>query len=71
LLPGVAAVAAGLVGISFGSPWGRQVYEFGFSVPILNTIGVYTPFFPFVPYFPIFLMILGACLILKSRGQPG
>jgi sulfoxide reductase heme-binding subunit YedZ len=71
LLPGVAAVATGLVGISFGSPWGRQVYEFAYSVPVLNTIGVYTPFFPFVPCFPIFLMILGACLILKSTGQPG
>ena len=71
LLPGVAAVATGLVGISFGSPWGKQAYEFGFSVPVLNTIGVYTPFFPFVPCFPIFLMMLGACLILKSRGQPG
>ena len=71
LLPGVAAVATGLVGVSFGSPWGKQVYEFGFSVPVLNTIGVYTPFFPYVPYFPIFLMMLGACWILKSRGQPG
>ena len=71
LLPGVAAVATGLVGTSFGSPWGRQVYEFGFSVPALNTIGVFTPFFPFVPCFPLFLMMLGACLILKSRGQPG
>ena len=46
LLPGVAAVATGLVGTSFGSPWGRQVYEFGFSVPALNTIGVFTPFSP-------------------------
>jgi len=71
LLPGVVAVATGLVGVSFGSPWGKQVYEFAFSVPVLNTIGVYTPFFPFVPCFPIFLMMLGACLILKSKGQPG
>ena len=71
LLPGVAAVATGLVGVSFGSPWGKQVYEFGFSVPVLNTIGVYTPFFPWVPCFPMFLMMLGACWILKSRGQPG
>jgi hypothetical protein len=71
LLPGIAAVATGLVGISFGSPWGRQVYEFGYSVPVLKTIGVYTPFFPFAPLFPLFLIMLGACLILKSRGQPG
>ena len=71
LLPGGAAVAIGLVGISFGSPWGKQAYEFAFSVPVLNTIGVYTPFFPFVPCFPIFLMMFGACLIMKSGGQPG
>jgi len=71
MLAGVAAVATSLVGVSFGSPWGRQVYEFAASVPVLNTIGIYTPFFPFVPCFPIFLMMLGACLILKSRGQPG
>jgi len=71
LLPGVAAVATGLLGVSFGSPWGRQIYEFGFSVPVLNTIGVYTPFFPFVPCLPLFMMMLGAWLILKSRDQPG
>jgi hypothetical protein len=68
LLPGVAAVATGLVGISFGSPWGRQVYDFAASVPVLETIGIYTPFFPFAPLFPIFLMMLGASLILRSRG---
>jgi len=71
LLPGIAAVVTGLLGVSFGSPWGRQIYEFGFSVPALNTIGVYTPFFPYVPCLPLFLMMLGACLILKSRDQPG
>ena len=70
LLPGVAAVAMGLVGISFGSPWGKQVYEFAFNVPVLNTTGVYTPFFPFVPCFPMFLMMFGACLIVKSKGKP-
>ena len=70
LLPGAVVVATGIVGVTFGSPWGKQVYEFGFSVPVLNTIGVYTPFFPFVPYYPIILMMLGALLILKSRAQP-
>lgn len=70
LLPGTVVVAIGIVGVTFGSPWGKQVYEFGFSVPVLNTIGVYTPFFPFVPYYPIILMMLGALLILKSRAQP-
>jgi hypothetical protein len=67
LLPGVAAIATGLVGVSFGSPWGRQVYELAASVPVLNTIGIYTPYFPFVPLFPIFLIMLGASLILRSR----
>jgi len=68
MLPGVAAVATGLVGVSFGSPWGRQVYEFAASVPVLKTIGIYTPYFPFVPLFPLFLIMLGACLVLRSRG---
>ena len=67
-LLGVAAVAIGLVGVSFGSPWGRQVYEFAASVPVLKTIGIYTPYFPFVPLIPLFLIVLGACLILRSRG---
>lgn len=70
LLPGAVVVAIGLMGVTVGSPWGKQVYEFGFGVPALNTIGVYTPFFPFVPYYPIIVMMLGALLILKSRGQP-
>jgi len=71
LLPGVAAVATGLAGTSFGSPWGKSVYEFVYSVPVLNTIGIYTPFSPFAPIFTIFLMMFGASLILKSKGQPG
>jgi len=70
LLPGAVVVALGIVGVTFGSPWGKQVYDFGFAEPVLNTIGVYTPFFPFVPYYPIILMMLGALLILKSRAQP-
>jgi hypothetical protein len=70
LLSGVAAVAIGLVGVAFGSPWGRQVYELFASVPALNTIGIYTPFFPFAPLFTLFLMMFGASLILRSRGQP-
>jgi DMSO/TMAO reductase YedYZ heme-binding membrane subunit len=71
LLPGVALVATGLVGVSFGSPWGRQVYEFFSSIPVWNTIGIYTPFFPFAPLFTLFLMMFGAFLILRSRGQSG
>ena len=71
LLPGAVVAAIGIIGVTFGSPWGKQVYEFGFSVPVLNTIGIYTPFFPFVPYYPIVLMMLGALLILKARSQPG
>jgi len=58
LLPGVAAVATGLAGVSFGSPWGRQVYEVASSVPVLKTIGIYTPYFPFAPLFPLFLIML-------------
>ena len=69
LLPGVAAVATGLAGVSFGSPWGRQVYEVASSVPVLKTIGIYTPYFPFAPLFPLFLIMLGAYLILRSRGS--
>ena len=69
-LPGVALVATGLVGVSFGSPWGRQIYEFVASVPVLETIGIYTPYFPFVPFFPLFLIMLGASLILKTKGRP-
>ena len=71
LLPGVAAVVIGLVGTAFGSPWGKAVYEYVDSVPLLKTIGIYTPFFPFAPLFTLFLMMFGAALILKSRGQPG
>lgn len=67
MLAGVVAVAIGLIGVSFGSPWGRQVYEFVSSVPALNTIGIYTPFFPYVPCFPLFLIMSGAWLILKSK----
>ena len=68
-LPGAAVAIFGLLGVTFGSPWGKAIYDFGFSVPALNTIGVYTPYFPFVPYYPLILMMLGAGLALKIRRQ--
>ena len=69
MLPGAAFVVVGLVGVTIGSPWGKAIYDFGFSVPALNTIGVYTPYFPFVPYWPLLLIVIGAGLILRTRQQ--
>ncbi len=67
LLFGVVAIAIGLIGSSFGSAWSPQVYEFLFDFKVINFIDSFMPYFPMVPFYPLFIMILGAFLIVKSK----
>ena len=68
LAPGIVAVVIGLIGSSFGSAWSPQVYEFLFDFKVVESIDTFMPYFPLVPFYPIFIMMLGAFLIVKSRG---
>ena len=68
LVPGIVAVVIGLIGSSLGSAWSPQVYEFLFAFEVIVFIDTFTPYFPLVPFYPIFIMMLGAFLIVKSRG---
>ncbi len=68
LVSGILAVAIGLIGSSFGSAWSPQVYEFLFGFKVIESIDAFAPYFPGVPFYPIFIMVMGAFLIVKSRG---
>ena len=68
LVPGVVAVVIGLFGSSLGSAWSLQVYEFLFAFEVIASIDTFMPYFPLVPFYPVFIMMLGAFLIVKSRG---
>ena len=68
MVSGIVAVAIGLIGSSFGAAWSPQVYEFLFGFEIIESIDSFMPYFPLVPFYPMFIMMLGACLIVKSRG---
>ncbi len=68
LVSGIVAVLIGLIGSSFGRAWSPQVYEFLFGFKIIESIDSFMPYFPLVPFYPIFVMMLGAFLIVKSRG---
>ena len=68
LLSGVVAIAIGLIGSSLGAAWSPQVYEFLFGFKVINFIDLFMPYFPMVPFYPQFIMILGAVLIIKSKG---
>lgn len=67
LLSGVVAIAIGLIGSSLGAAWSPQVYEFLFGFKVINFIDIFMPYFPMVPFYPLFIMILGALLIIKSK----
>jgi len=58
LMSGIVALIVGLIASSFGRAW-SQIIEYFDS---------FTPYFPGVPFYPLFIMILGAFLIVKSRG---
>lgn len=68
LVPGVVAVIIGLAGSGFGSVWSPQVYDFLFGFSVIESIDAFAPYFPLVPFYPIFIMMLGAFLIVKSKG---
>ena len=68
LVPAIVAIVFGLIGNSFGSAWSPQVYEFLFDFKVIESIDTFMPYFPLVPFYPIFIMMLGAFLIVKSRG---
>ena len=34
---------------------------------VIESIDTFMPYFPLVPFYPIFIMIVGAFLIVKSR----
>ncbi len=67
LVPGYLAVILGLTGSAFGSVWSPQVYDFLFGFKIIESIDTFMPYFPLVPFYPVFLIILGAFMIVKSR----
>ena len=68
LVSGSVSVVIGLIGSSFGSAWSPQVYDFLFGFEILRFIDGFTPYFPFVPLYPLLAMMLGASLVVRSRG---
>jgi len=65
---GIIAVGIGLIGSSFGRAWSPQVYDFLFDFKIVESIDSFMPYFPLVPFYPMFLIMLGAFLIVKSKG---
>lgn len=68
LMSGIVALIVGLIASSFGRAWSPQVYDFLFNFQIIEYFDSFTPYFPGVPFYPLFIMILGAFLIVKSRG---
>ena len=67
LASGIVAVGIGLVGSSFGRAWSPQVYDYLFEFRIIESIDSFMPYFPLVPFYPMFLILLGAFLIVKSK----
>ena len=65
---GVVTVLVGIIGSSLGRTWSPQVYEYLFEFKAVESLDAFTPYFPLVPFYPLFLMMLGAWLIVKSKG---
>lgn len=64
---GVAAIVIGLIGSSSGSAWSPQVYDFLYAIKPVAFIEPFMPYSPLVPFYPLFIMLLGAFLMVKSR----
>ena len=60
-IAGIAAVAIGILGISFGSLWAQQALDFFAANVILSKAEI------IVPFLPILLIAAGTLLIARSR----
>ncbi len=60
-IAGTAAVAIGILGISFGSLWAQQALDFFAANVILSKAEI------IVPFLPILLIAAGTLLIARSR----
>ena len=67
LLIGATMIIVGLLGGSFGAGWSERIYEFAASIETMQVIQTYVPYFPFVPFYPVFLIMVGAGLVVRSR----
>jgi hypothetical protein len=65
---GLLVVAAGVLGIVFGSMWGQQAEALLTGNSAMQFFELYVPYYPFVPFLPTFVIGLGAYLMVKSRG---
>ena len=54
-------IAVGLLGVGLGNLWADQAIEFADSSSLALLLG------NLVPFFPIFLILLGAVLLVRSR----
>jgi hypothetical protein len=71
LTVGFAALVVGMTGISFARVWSPQVFEFMYGFKVIEFIDPFIPYSPLIPFYPMFMMILGASLMVKSRRVPG
>jgi hypothetical protein len=68
LVLGVATLLIGLIGAGSGSVWTLQVYEFVYGINVIAFIEPFMPYSPLVPFYPMFIIMLGAFLMVKSKG---
>ena len=64
---GISVVLVGLAGSGFGSAWSPQTYDFLYGIKVIAAIEPFTPYSPGVPFYPMFIMMLGALLMVKSK----
>jgi hypothetical protein len=57
-------------GISFARVWSPQVFEFMYEFKVIEFVDPFIPYSPLIPFYPMFMMILGASLMVKSRRVP-
>jgi hypothetical protein len=65
---GVAVLLVGITASSLGSAWSPQVYEFMYGIKVIAFIEPFMPYSPMVPFYPMLIMMLGAFLMVKSKG---
>jgi DMSO/TMAO reductase YedYZ heme-binding membrane subunit len=68
-MAGGACVAIGLIAITFGSLWSAKATKLLNDNEMLSWLELYFPYYPFTPFLPMFIIMLGAALIVRPRAK--
>ena len=66
---GIIVIAIGLLGTGTGSLWSAPAHLHLYGYQLTQFLELYVPYWPLIPYLPMLVILPGAFLVVKARGN--